>query len=205
MWRLYLRSRRLHLAGIGWLVTVAASFWWGDHALAIPTVGLNVREMVLAVLVLPLPAVAGALATLDDDMGMWEQHAWWRVRWWDVTLVTGCLAAYVVALALGIGDASGVPGVAIVGAVWWTALGLVAATVLGRRLAWVVPVVVMVAMLWFGKPSEPLWWAVPFHRVTVLKVALAVVVYAAAAGLYLWAAHRPITRRTRWWIRASAG
>lgn len=203
MWRQYLRSRRLHLAVIGWFVTVAASAWWGDHAVVIPSFGLGVREMVLAVLVLPLPAVAGALATLDNDMAMWERHAWRRVYWWDLGVVTTCLGAYVAGLALGIGDVGGVPSIAILGAVWWMALGLVSAVVLGRRLAWAVPVVAMLAMLWFGRPSRPLWWAVPFHEVTVPKALLAVTVYLAAAGFYLWAAHRPVTRGTRWWGIAS--
>lgn len=203
MWRLYLRSRRIHLAVTGWFVTVAASAWWGDHAVVIPSFGPQGRELVLAVLILPLPAVAGALATLGDDMAVWEQHAWRRVRWWDLIVVTCCLLAYIAGLALGIGDIGGVPAVAIVGAIWWSALGLLAAIVLGRRLAWAVPVVVMLAMLWFGRPSEPAAWAVPFHQVTVAKAALAIAVYLVAAGFYLWASHRPVTRRTRWWGAAS--
>ncbi|TQL77625.1 hypothetical protein FB566_3185 [Stackebrandtia endophytica] len=203
MWRIYLRSRRLHLAAIGWLVTVAASIWWGDHAVVIPSFGPQGRELVLAVLILPLPAVAGALATLSDDLNMWEHHARRRVRWWDLVVVTGCLLAYIVGLGLGVGDFDELPGVAVLGALWWIALGLVAAIVFGRRLAWALPVVVMLAMLLFGTPEKPAPWAVPFHQATLEKTVLAIGVYSAAAGFYLWAAHRPVTRLTRWWGLAS--
>lgn len=182
---------------------VAASIWWGDHAVVIPSFGPQGCELVLAVLVLPLPAVAGALATLSDDMTMWEHHARRRVRRWDLAVVTGCLSAYIVGLALGIGDVGGVPGVAILGALWWIALGLVVSIVFGRRLTWALPVVTMLVMLLFGSPEQPAAWAVPFHEATPGKAVLAIAVYLTAAAFYLWAAHRPVARFTRWWSLAS--
>ncbi|MFD0560323.1 hypothetical protein FB566_4325 [Stackebrandtia endophytica] len=158
-----------------------------------------------ATLLLPMPVVAGALAGLgSEEMSEREHVGFRRTSWMDIGLLTGWLLLMPIGLILVLGDAAKLPPEVVTSALWWAALGLTAAVLLGRRLAWTAPIVVVLILALFGiDGDQPRWWALPFHAVTPATAGLAVTVYALAAGFYLWFAQRPRGRWTVMWGAAA--
>lgn len=199
MWWVYLRSRRPERAVAGLLGAMVLTYFWGEEFVVIPGFGPQGVALIIAMMLLPALVVAAGLAGLgSEDMAERERGGCRRTAWMDIGLLTGWLLAMPICLILALGDVAKLPPEVMTSGLWWTALGLVAAVLLGRRLAWAVPMVAFLVLTLFGlEGDQPLPWAVPLHAVTPVTVVVAVAVYTGAAGFYVWSAHRP---RGRWTV-----
>jgi hypothetical protein len=195
----WLRPRRLYaVAALPFALAAVALIWPTQHVEA-PIIRPQGTAPVGLWTLLALTAASAIAIGLRSDMADLESTAarpLWRLDLVYLAVAVpgtaGLLAgAYYIAGAvdLALGVARNVVGL--------TGLALISGWLLTPALSWVLPMIVVLPMLYFGfdQHHRPAWWAVPLQDANITTAIIAVVMFGAGVAVWCWRPWRVRFRR----------